>query len=49
MRKTDPHDLQKYDLELEYQCGEKWQARSSKGPNEMPIHIKFMAVDPETC
>lgn len=49
MRKTLPHDMQKYDLELEYQCGDRWLARSSVGPNTVPLEIKFMKVDPKTC
>lgn len=49
MRKTLHHDLQKYDVELEYQCGERWLARSSNGPNTVPLDIKQMKVDPKTC
>lgn len=48
-RKTLSQDYQKYDLELEYQCGERWLARSSTGPNLIDNAIKFMEVDRKTC
>lgn len=48
-RKTLSQDYQKHDLALEYRCGGRWLARSSKGPNLTPLDIKFMEVSPATC
>jgi hypothetical protein len=48
-RKTHAEDLQKYDLALEYRCGERWLARASKRPNLTPLAVKHMAVSPKTC